>query len=117
MTREQELSYRDPRWDAKRKHLYRLAEYKCQRCNCEDSPLHAHHRLYVQGRQPWDYPDDDFEVLCERCHAEHHRSGPTFFSVWNASPRIATPHRRRACRKADPQQMALPLKFYGQMPG
>lgn len=39
-----------------------------------DSPiiLHAHHKYYIYGVVPWDYPLDAMESLCHTCHSNIH---------------------------------------------
>ncbi|HVK09338.1 MAG TPA: hypothetical protein VM597_11225 [Gemmataceae bacterium] len=34
--------------------------------------LQVHHRYYVRGWLPWDYPDDALTTLCLACHRELH---------------------------------------------
>lgn len=59
---------RDPRWQKKRLEVLSAAEFKCSDCEDDKSPLHVHHRYYVSGRLPWEYPDFCFVVLCKTCH-------------------------------------------------
>jgi hypothetical protein len=42
------------------------------RCEAKDRPLHVHHKYYLEGKMPWEYPVGAFEILCEKCHAAHH---------------------------------------------
>jgi hypothetical protein len=30
--------------------------------------LGCHHRYYLPGKEPWDYPDNALVTLCEDCH-------------------------------------------------
>lgn len=34
----------------------------------EPPTLTIHHLYYERDREPWDYPDNAFMVLCEDCH-------------------------------------------------
>lgn len=34
--------------------------------------FHVHHKEYVKGWEPWEYPDDYLELLCWQCHEQHH---------------------------------------------
>lgn len=67
------------RWFAKRKHKLLVANYTCERCGyCSytaavDIPLDVHHKTY---EHLGDEPLEDLEVLCRRCHTQHH--GRTF---------------------------------------
>jgi 5-methylcytosine-specific restriction endonuclease McrA len=35
--------------------------------------LHIHHRYYVAGKMPWEYPDEALVTLCWLCHEEIHQ--------------------------------------------
>jgi len=61
----------DPRWHEKREEVF--AEYgkKCNRCGGNRN-LNVHHRKYINGKEPWEYPLTNFEVLCDGCHTEEH---------------------------------------------
>lgn len=37
--------------------------------------LHVHHKYYVLGRKPWEYPDEALITLCSDCHEKLHKSG------------------------------------------
>lgn len=39
----------------------------------EPVELHVHHKYYVDGRKPWDYPNDALITLCSECHEKLHR--------------------------------------------
>ena len=36
--------------------------------------LHAHHKLYILHRLPWEYNDEDIVTLCNECHEEFHKN-------------------------------------------
>ncbi|MDG1302391.1 MAG: hypothetical protein P8R37_12480 [Opitutae bacterium] len=36
------------------------------------SCLNIHHKTYLNGKEPWEYPLNNFEVLCDKCHAKEH---------------------------------------------
>ena len=59
-----------PEWKALRQRLYRDRNYTCEDCGRTGHKLNLHHKYYQSKREPWDYPDDCFKVLCEECH-EH----------------------------------------------
>lgn len=63
--------YEDPRWKALRVRLFHSEQYLCNDCgNCHEGGkgLELHHCWYEYGKEPWDYPDDCFLVLCRKCH-------------------------------------------------
>jgi hypothetical protein len=63
---------KDPRWQKKRLEIMGRDEFMCQGCQDTTSMLSVHHRYYVKGREPWDYPDNLLVTLCQVCH-EHER--------------------------------------------
>lgn len=58
----------DPRWQKKRLEALERAGWKCEGCDAETEQLHVHHRYYVSKREPWDYPQWTYKVLCKTCH-------------------------------------------------
>ncbi len=81
----------DPRWQKKRLEVLQRASFTCEECRDESSTLHVHHRYYVDGRLPWEYPDFCFQALCRTCHEgkktapENHRlEGSCMFEDWEA---------------------------------
>lgn len=69
------MSYADklrrPEWQEKRAAIIKRAEGLCERCG-EQGRLHVHHKLYISGRQPWEYRDDQLIALCPSCHEFAH---------------------------------------------
>ena len=61
---------KDPRWQKKRLKILERDEWTCQRCYDNESSLAVHHRIYIQEKEPWDYPDELLITLCENCHEE-----------------------------------------------
>ncbi len=66
---------RDPRWRALREEILELEGGKCARCE-STSKIHIHHRSYLDGRKPWEYPPSMLEALCAGCHAAEHGKIP-----------------------------------------
>jgi hypothetical protein len=67
--------YRRSEWRAFRDEMIRLHDGICQRCLrglADGVALQVHHRIYIAGRLPWQYPHDKCEVLCRGCHAQEH---------------------------------------------
>lgn len=48
---------KDPRWQRKRLEVLNRANFACRECGGTDLTLHVHHRYYISGRKPWEYPD------------------------------------------------------------
>lgn len=63
---------RHPMWQRLRLERLQAAGWKCQACGGAETSLHVHHRRYIKGRMAWEYPAENFTVLCEPCHAEAH---------------------------------------------
>lgn len=65
------IRLRDERWDILRRRLKEKSSYCCAKCKKKFSfseYLTAHHKYYIEDRDPWDYPDEAFDVLCLKCH-------------------------------------------------
>lgn len=57
-----------PKWQATRKRLYKLYDYKCDSCGSPKN-LCVHHITYENlGEEK----DEDLVVLCQRCHRQLH---------------------------------------------
>jgi len=65
---------KDPRWAKKRKEILCRDANVCADCYTHNAPMHVHHIYYEYGFQPWEYPDDAYLTLCDKCHEiEHER--------------------------------------------
>ena len=63
---------KDPRWQKKRLQIFERDNFKCFLCGNSKITLNAHHVIYIDGYDPWDYKDELLVTLCEKCHAEIH---------------------------------------------
>lgn len=62
-----------PHWISRRALARERAGNKCQLCGDSNRELHVHHNCYDHlGNEP----DEDLIVLCDECHARHHRREP-----------------------------------------
>lgn len=61
---------KDPRWQKKRLKIMERDNWKCYNCDDEESTLNIHHKKYIKGRDPWEYPDKLLVTVCEKCHKE-----------------------------------------------
>jgi hypothetical protein len=59
---------RDPRWQKKRLEIMQRANFACEDCGTTTVTLNIHHAYYRRGYEPWEYPDDSYQCLCENCH-------------------------------------------------
>ena len=74
----------DPRWQRKRLEIMHRDQFSCQLCGSETNTLHVHHRYYISGRKPWEYPGFCYQTLCKKCHfslKDRDLSG-AMFSEW-----------------------------------
>lgn len=70
MTYKEQL--KDPRWQKKRLEIMERDDWQCQCCYDREEALVVHHKKYIKGRKPWEYPDKLFITLCEDCHQSVH---------------------------------------------
>ncbi len=59
---------KDPRWQRKKAEIMQRDDFKCVWCGEAKKTLSVHHKYYDAGKEPWDYPDDTLETLCEKHH-------------------------------------------------
>lgn len=59
---------RDPRWQKRKTQILELAGWKCEDCGDKEETLNVHHCHYLQGKEPWEHPDNLLMSLCETCH-------------------------------------------------
>lgn len=63
---------KDPRWQKKRLEILEAAKWQCEECQSKTDTLHVHHLYYEFGKDPWDYPDMAYRVLCDEHHKYQH---------------------------------------------
>lgn len=100
MSETQKISYskklRDPRWQKKRLEVLEAKEWVCCKCFDSTSTLHVHHNQYFKGKEPWEYELDQFSVLCEHCHVDHHDSTDRLLLAASFIPNGGAPWCREA---------------------
>jgi hypothetical protein len=67
--------YRQKDWRHFREEVIKLDNCRCVRCYRsppDGAVLQVHHKAYLPGRLPWQYPYEECETLCRGCHAEEH---------------------------------------------
>lgn len=70
--KEQSELYKDPRWQKKRLEILEYNKWTCESCHSTENTLNVHHKYYEENKKPWDYEDEAFTVLCNKCHKEEH---------------------------------------------
>ena len=66
---------RDIRWQKRRLHMLEKRGWCCEYCCSVTETINVHHRKYRPGLMPWEYEDEELQVLCEPCHTEQHFPG------------------------------------------
>lgn len=75
----------DVRWQKKRLYILSRDLFECQICHGQDhKTLHVHHRHYIPGREPWDYPDELLITLCKDCHKKEEDAATNATEVFNS---------------------------------
>jgi hypothetical protein len=59
---------KDPRWLMRRRSILARDLCTCQSCGDKDGVMQVHHKYYITGREPWEYPDEALVLLCAGCH-------------------------------------------------
>lgn len=80
-----------PLWQRRRLEVLSRADFRCERCGNAEQQLHAHHKTYVRGRDPWDYEDELLECLCDPCHGLAHQHQERLNLVLAQQPSAALP--------------------------
>jgi hypothetical protein len=75
---------RTPEWKGRRDCIVSRDGGKCKLCGRSGDDgawdkLDVHHRYYIIGRQPWEYPDEALWTLCRDCHTKLHKASQVPF--------------------------------------
>uniref|UniRef100_A0A6M3JBN4 Putative HNH endonuclease n=1 Tax=viral metagenome TaxID=1070528 RepID=A0A6M3JBN4_9ZZZZ len=68
----------DPRWQKLRLEVFERDEWTCRNCQDTETTLTVHHLSYSPGKEPWDYPIDNFLTLCKTCHENEFETRPDY---------------------------------------
>jgi hypothetical protein len=63
---------KDPRWQKLRLEVFERENWTCQDCGAKDKTLHAHHKFYKKGSDPWEYDNRHLMCVCDECHNMRH---------------------------------------------
>jgi 5-methylcytosine-specific restriction endonuclease McrA len=84
---------KNPRWQRKRLEILSRDNWSCKNCGDCENELHVHHKEYISGYQPWEYPDEYYITLCKSCHNGIHNKPSEIVddypSTWNRPRRGA----------------------------
>lgn len=72
---------KSPKWQKKRLEILSRDNFTCQICGSKDETLHVHHLSYTQGKEIWDYPNENLITLCEFCHDTEHELKSNFYDI------------------------------------
>jgi hypothetical protein len=73
---------KDPRWQMRRLEIFKRDGASCQECGNAEEELQVHHRYYIKGREPWEYPDGCLVTLCKTCHSTRKMCDPAESEMW-----------------------------------
>lgn len=73
MAKEYSNKLKNPRWQRFRLEVMQRDDFKCCWCGSGDRFLNVHHTKYFKNTDPWDYPLDLMQTLCEGCHGIAHQ--------------------------------------------
>lgn len=74
--------YRTADWAKYRAEVIRMDGGACLTCGrgpADGAVLQVHHKRYLPGHKPWEYPFELCETICAGCHAAHHGLIPPKF--------------------------------------
>ncbi len=74
--------YKHPNWQKKRLEILSRDNFKCLGCDDGNKTLNVHHRIYITGREPWDYHESLLATLCEDCHKDIHEGEDRCSNDW-----------------------------------
>jgi 5-methylcytosine-specific restriction endonuclease McrA len=58
----------DDRWLRISQETRERAGNRCEDCGATGVEFNAHHRVYDRGKEPWQYPPENFVCVCRPCH-------------------------------------------------
>lgn len=61
---------KSPKWQKKRLEIMKRDKFTCKLCGDTETQLHVHHKEYIKGNDPWNYPNNLLVTICEHCHTE-----------------------------------------------
>jgi hypothetical protein len=70
---------KDPRWQKKRLQIMKRDKFTCKLCGDKDTPLHVHHKEYINGNTPWGYKNSQLVTICEDCHLSISNNSPGIY--------------------------------------
>jgi 5-methylcytosine-specific restriction endonuclease McrA len=96
-------------WKKKRMVILNRDGFKCTTCNCKRN-LQVHHKIYIQGKNPWEYKDHCLITLCKDCHEKHHGVFKTK-TIKNKSKENKKSKFEKMLRKLSPKDRAIQKKY------
>lgn len=69
---------RHPNWQKKRLEILSRDHFTCTQCGEKEMNLQVHHKSYIYGNEPWEYPDTNFITVCELCHEQEEQDKDSF---------------------------------------
>lgn len=89
-------------WLNKRNLILLRDKHKCRECK-SDEKLHVHHKIYINGRNPWEVPAKFLITLCEYCHNKVHEGKEISSFFKNETPLLTKMIEYEILRLANPK--------------
>lgn len=72
MTYSEQL--KSPMWQKKRLEIMQKYNFQCQMCFDKNMQQHVHHKYYLKNIKAWEYKDECYTLLCNKCHSATHKT-------------------------------------------
>ncbi|MGN6438511.1 MAG: HNH endonuclease [Agriterribacter sp.] len=57
-----------PQWQKRRLEIITRDNCTCRYCSDQSTKLDIHHKYYITGKEPYEYPDEALVSACKPCH-------------------------------------------------
>jgi 5-methylcytosine-specific restriction endonuclease McrA len=64
----------ESRWNEVRLRILHRDNLSCRGCGAFNCRLSVHHKIYIEGKMPWEVPDKYLVSLCDICHTKAHEN-------------------------------------------
>lgn len=81
-------------WNEVRKAVLKRDHYCCKKCGMGNQRLSVHHKVYLEGKMPWEVPMKYLESLCDRCHEAAHEGRLISSFIKKSLPSTKPPKRK-----------------------
>ena len=100
---------RTKEWKHKRKEILKRDIFACTKCASKDN-LHVHHTYYLEGKMPWEVPNDCLITLCKTCHEKEHEGRDIQSFIKKLPPKQKPKKKKRKLSKREKLRQSVPKK-------